>query len=219
MTLLEYVAKFTELACFTYDHVATYMAKVRKFEDGLKLSIRSKIVGLLLQDTNLIVKTAMAIKKEVNDAQNIWDTVLKIRGMRANLILLAQGRSRGLLLRKGFRERVVAIRAKVKVNHPRVGETSRLLANQGRGHVSIATNIDTRGEISLRGRDPKVMGQPSPSHQWDVHRLGLFLPTLPWAKGANISPRALYKPLLLQDQARWARAWAEVEARAHKPGL
>ena len=50
MTVLEYVAKFTELAHFTDDYVATNMAKVRKFEDGLKLSILGKVVGLLLQD-------------------------------------------------------------------------------------------------------------------------------------------------------------------------
>ena len=44
--MLEYVAKFTELTYFAYDYVARNMAKVRKFEDGLKLSIRGKIVGL-----------------------------------------------------------------------------------------------------------------------------------------------------------------------------
>ena len=44
MTVLEYVAKFTELARFVDDYVATNMAKVRKFEDGLKLSIRGIIV-------------------------------------------------------------------------------------------------------------------------------------------------------------------------------
>ena len=48
MTVIEYVAKFTELACFADDYVDTDMAKVRKFENGLKLSIRGKIVGLLL---------------------------------------------------------------------------------------------------------------------------------------------------------------------------
>ena len=37
--MLEYVAKFTKLACFGDDYVATNLAKVRKFEDGLKLSI------------------------------------------------------------------------------------------------------------------------------------------------------------------------------------
>ena len=48
MIVLEYVAKFTKLANFADDYMATDMAIVRKFEDGLKLSIRGKIVGLLL---------------------------------------------------------------------------------------------------------------------------------------------------------------------------
>ena len=46
--MLKYVAKFTKLARFIDDYVATNMAKVRKFEDGLKFPIRGKIVGLLL---------------------------------------------------------------------------------------------------------------------------------------------------------------------------
>ena len=46
--MLKYVAKLTELVCFVDDYVATDMAKVEKFEDGLKLSIWGKIVGLLL---------------------------------------------------------------------------------------------------------------------------------------------------------------------------
>ena len=71
MTVLEYVAKFTELARFGDDYVATDMAKVRKFEDGLKLSIRGKIAGLLLRDMNSMVNTTMAIKKEIDDAQSI----------------------------------------------------------------------------------------------------------------------------------------------------
>ena len=48
MTVLGYVAKFTELARFGDDYEASDMAKVKKFEDGLKLSIRGKIMGLLL---------------------------------------------------------------------------------------------------------------------------------------------------------------------------
>ena len=71
MTELEYMAKFTELARFADDYVATNMAKVRKFEDGLKLSIWGKIMGLLLQDLDLMVKTGMAIEREVDDEQNI----------------------------------------------------------------------------------------------------------------------------------------------------
>ena len=43
MTMMEYVAKFTELARFADDYVATDMTKVRKFEDGLKLPIRARL--------------------------------------------------------------------------------------------------------------------------------------------------------------------------------
>ena len=69
--MLKYVAKFTELARFLDGYVATDMAKVRKFEDGLKLSLRGKIVGLLLQDMDLMVKTTRAIEREVDDAESI----------------------------------------------------------------------------------------------------------------------------------------------------
>ena len=48
MTVMEYMARFTELARFGDDYVATDMTKVRRFENGLKLSIRGKIVGLRL---------------------------------------------------------------------------------------------------------------------------------------------------------------------------
>ena len=73
MTVLEYVAKFTELARFGDDFVASDMAKVRKFEDGLKLSIRGKIARLLLQDMDSMVRTALAIEREIDDAGSIRD--------------------------------------------------------------------------------------------------------------------------------------------------
>ena len=73
MTVLEYVAKFIELTRFGDDYMATNMAKVRKFEDGLTLSIRGKIVGFLLQDMDSMVRTYMAIEREIEDAQSIRD--------------------------------------------------------------------------------------------------------------------------------------------------
>ena len=79
MMVLEYVVKFTELARFTDDYVAIDMAKVRKFEDGLKLSIRGKIVGLLLQDMDLMVKTFMTIEREIDDARNIREADVKVK--------------------------------------------------------------------------------------------------------------------------------------------
>ena len=73
MTVIEYVARFTELACFGDDYVATNMAKVRRFENGSKLFIRDKIVGLRLQDMDSMVGTALAIEREMEDARGIRD--------------------------------------------------------------------------------------------------------------------------------------------------
>ena len=67
------MAKFKELARFEDDYMATDMAKVRKFEDGQKLSIQGKITGFFLQDMDSMVKTTMAIEREINDAQSIRD--------------------------------------------------------------------------------------------------------------------------------------------------
>ena len=55
MTAMDYVARFTELARFDDDYVVTDMAKVRIFENGLKLSIWARIVGIHLQDMDSLV--------------------------------------------------------------------------------------------------------------------------------------------------------------------
>ena len=76
MTVMQYVVKFIELTRFADYYVATNMAKVRKFEDGMKLSIQGKIVGLLLQDMNSMIRIAFAIEREreIDDTKSIWDT-------------------------------------------------------------------------------------------------------------------------------------------------
>ena len=73
MTVMEYMARFTGLTRFCDDYVAIDMAKVRRFENGLKFSIQSKIVGLRLQDMDSMVRTALAIEREMDDAQGIRD--------------------------------------------------------------------------------------------------------------------------------------------------
>ena len=93
MTVLEYVAKFTKLARLVDDYVATDMAKVSKFEDGLKLSIRGKIVGLLLQDTNSMVKTTMAIEREIDDTKSIRDAGVSGK-MKNNQFYFGSGKKR-----------------------------------------------------------------------------------------------------------------------------
>ena len=68
MTVMEYMARFTELARFGDDYVTTNMAKVRRFENGLKLSILGKIVSLRLQDMDSMVGTTLAIEREMKNA-------------------------------------------------------------------------------------------------------------------------------------------------------
>ena len=46
----------------------------RRFENGLKLSIRGRIVGLHLRDVDSMVRTALTIEREIEDAQNTRDT-------------------------------------------------------------------------------------------------------------------------------------------------
>ena len=73
MTVMEYVARFTEVARFADDYMATDMAKVRRFENGLKLSIQGRIVGLRLQDMDSMVATALTIEREIEDARSTRD--------------------------------------------------------------------------------------------------------------------------------------------------
>ena len=80
----------------------------------------------------------------MDDARSIRDArVLVIRGRRVNSFLLARKISRGLLLREGFRDKAAATKAKARISHPKMEDTSRLLASQGKECVSNATSLDT----------------------------------------------------------------------------
>ena len=46
----------------------------KRFENGLKLSIRGRIVGLRLRDRDSMVGTALTIEREIEDARNTQDT-------------------------------------------------------------------------------------------------------------------------------------------------
>ena len=65
MIMMDYVTRFIELARFVDNYVATDLAKVRRFENGLKLSIRARIVGLRLQDMDSMVGTTLTIEREL----------------------------------------------------------------------------------------------------------------------------------------------------------
>ena len=66
--------------------------------------------------------------------------MLKTRRMRNNPFLLTQERGRELLPHRDNRGKVIAIKAKAKVDPPKAGETTRPPTRQVRGHAFIATN-------------------------------------------------------------------------------
>ena len=76
----------------------------RRFENGLKLSIRGRIIGLRLRDVDSMVGTALTIERERSRMlRTLGIRVLVVRG-RINL-LLVRGRGRRLLLHTSFRTR------------------------------------------------------------------------------------------------------------------
>ena len=66
--------------------MATDATKVSKLEDGLKLSIRGKIIGHNLQDMDSMVSTTLIIKREVDVVRSILDAGAsdKKRGSQAS---------------------------------------------------------------------------------------------------------------------------------------
>ena len=46
----------------------------RRYENGLKLSIRGRIIGFRLRDMNSMVGTALTIEREIEDTWNTRDT-------------------------------------------------------------------------------------------------------------------------------------------------
>ena len=94
--------------------MATDMAKVRKFEDGLKLSIWGKIVGLLLQDMDSMVRTTMAIEKEIDVAKRIRDAGVSGK-KNENRFSSGSGKRQWLPFHEDLQDKAAAIRAKAKL--------------------------------------------------------------------------------------------------------
>ena len=93
-TVMDYVARFTELARFADDYVATDMAKVWRFENGLKLSIRARIVGLRLQDMDSMVGTALTIERYLGLEVETLEEPLYVSsplGIRARIGMICRG--------------------------------------------------------------------------------------------------------------------------------
>ena len=76
----------------------------RTCENGLKLSIRGRIVGFRLRDMDSMVGTTLTIEREIEDTWNTRDTGVGNKRERISF-LLVRGRGRRLLLHTSFRTR------------------------------------------------------------------------------------------------------------------
>ena len=133
MTVIEYVARFTELARFAEDYMATDLAKVKRFENGLRLSIRRRIVGLCLQDMDSMVGTAMTIERERSRMLEALGMRVLVARVRRVSLLPVWERSRGLLVHVGSKAAV--IRAKDRSGFPiRLGRWCATIASSP-GHM------------------------------------------------------------------------------------
>ena len=94
ITVMEYVDRFTELSRFVDDYVATDMVKVKRFENGLKLSVRGRIVGLRLQDMDSMVGTTLTIERELGLKVETLEEPLYVSsplGIRARIRMICHG--------------------------------------------------------------------------------------------------------------------------------
>ena len=94
MTVMDYVARFTKLARFADDYVATDLAKVRRFENGVKLSIRARIVGLRLRDMDSMVGTTLTIERELGLEVETLEEPLYVSsplGIRTRIGMICRG--------------------------------------------------------------------------------------------------------------------------------
>ena len=94
MIVMDYVTRLTELARFVDDYVATDMAKVRRFENGLKLSIRARIVGLRLQDMDSMVGITLTIERDLGLEVETLEEPLYVSsplGIRARIRMICRG--------------------------------------------------------------------------------------------------------------------------------
>ena len=74
--------------------MATDKAKVRRFENELKLSIRARIIGLHLQDMDSMVGTTLTIERELGLEVETLKELLYMSsplGIRARIGMICRG--------------------------------------------------------------------------------------------------------------------------------
>ena len=147
-TVMDYVTRFTKLARFADDYVATDLAKVRRFENGLKLSIRARIVGGL-QDMDSMVGTTLTIEREIEDARSTRDA--SVSGKRKD----SQSSSSS-----GKRQRASSLRGSQSHNH--LGQGQMRVAVQA-GQMRVASQAGQM--VCYHCQQPGHMRRDCPQRQ------------------------------------------------------
>ena len=206
MTVMDSVARFTKLARFADDYVATDLAKVRRFENGLKLSIRARIVGLRLRDMDSMVGTTLTIEREMEVARSTRDASVSGKRKDSQSSSSSEKRQRASSSR-GFKIR----------GHP------------GHGHMRVAGQAGQM--VCYHCQQPRHMRLDYPQRQGSQgfgiaqsqsvagqERIQYVLHNTVQARGASLSFRELRGYPTFHRQAREAKVWVEAEDEAHRQG-
>ena len=68
-TMVEYERRFIELSCYAMDFISTEANRAKLFEQGLRPTIREKLVALKIRDYGDMVDRAALVERDIEDSQ------------------------------------------------------------------------------------------------------------------------------------------------------
>ena len=71
MSVLEYESRFSELSRFALGMISEEGEKTRRFQQGLRLAIRNRLVSLAIRDYYELVKRALLVEQDIEETNQI----------------------------------------------------------------------------------------------------------------------------------------------------
>lgn len=84
LTVAEYQAKFEELMRFAPNMIPNELSKARRFQDGLRPTIKERVSILKLERYADVVDRALIAEQNINETKMIWETRQPGEGQRNN---------------------------------------------------------------------------------------------------------------------------------------